>query len=100
MAMLVSAPEFTGSSSDMSLDERFEAYLRESLSVVARKKGADKYIGLLSDQTELAYRQYSEGDSEAARKTMVRLLDLIHEHLHLPSKKQIQEWAAQAKSSD
>jgi hypothetical protein len=100
MAMLVSAPEFNGSPSVMSLNERFDAYLREPLSVVARKKRAEKYMGLLSDQTELAYRQYSEGDPETARKTMVHLLDLIHEHLHLPSRKQIQEWVAEAKSSD
>lgn len=97
-AILVSAPEFKGSSPGMSLDEWFEAHLREPLSVVARKKGADKYVGLLGDEAETAYRQYSEGDMDAARKTMVRLLDLVHEHLHLPSKKQINELVVQAKS--
>lgn len=97
MAILVSAPEFKGSSPGMSLNEWFDAHLREPLIVVARKRGPQDYIGLLGGKVETAYRQYSEGNAEAARKTMVALLDLVHKHLHLPSKRQLGELAVESK---
>jgi hypothetical protein len=96
-AIWVSAPEFKGSSPGMSLNAWFDAHLREPLAVVARKRGAQDYIGLLGDQVEIAYRQYSEGNTEAARKTMVVLLDLVHKHLNLPSKKQLEELIGEGK---
>jgi hypothetical protein len=92
----LSAPDFKGLESRMTLGDWFDASLREHLFVLRRKRGAGAYIDSLSETVELAYRQYHQGDAAAGAKTMLQLLDLIHVHLHLPSKKQIDELKAKA----
>jgi tRNA 2-selenouridine synthase SelU len=85
------APSFTGSPVQRSLNEWFDVSLRENLPVIARKRGAAAYIGVLEREVENAYQLYEAGDVEGGRDVMVTLLDLIHVHLHLPSKKEIGE---------
>lgn len=91
MSIWLGAPDFKGSPAKRSLNEWFDVSLRENLPVIARKRGADSYIGELRDKVEEAYRRYASGDSDAGRESMVELLDLIHTHLHLPSKKEVDE---------
>jgi hypothetical protein len=91
MSIWLGAPDFKDSPSSRSLNEWFDVSLRENLPVIARKRGSNAYIGLLRDQVELAYQQFAKGDSEAGRSSMVELLNMIHTHLHLPSKRQINE---------
>jgi hypothetical protein len=97
MHMWVSAPEFKGLESSMSLNEWFDASLRENLPVIERKRGAEAYIGVLRGKVEEAYQNYARGDKEAGTQSMLELLDLIHTHLHLPSKKQIDELVEESK---
>lgn len=97
MHMWTSAPDFKGIESSMSLNEWFDASLREHLPTIARKRGADAYIGLLRGQVELAYQQLENGDIEAGRDSMVELLNLIHTYLHLPSKHEVNELIEKSK---
>jgi hypothetical protein len=89
MSIWLGAPDFKGSPATRSLNEWFDVSLRENLPDMARKRGAEVYIDVLRDKLEEAYERYETGDAEAGRQSMVDLLDLIHVHLHLPSKKQL-----------
>lgn len=91
MSIWLGAPDFKGSPVARSLNEWFDLSLRENLPCIARKRGADAYVDALRDKVEEAYQRYVAGDSEAGRQSMVELLDLIHTHLHLPSKRQISD---------
>jgi len=91
MSIWLGAPDFNGSPTTRSLNEWFDVSLRENLPVIARKRGAEAYVDALREKVEEAYQRYASGDSEAGRQSMVELLDLIHTHLHLPGKKQIND---------
>jgi hypothetical protein len=98
MSIWLGAPEFRGSPATRSLNEWFELSLREHLPAIARKRGAETYIHALRGKIESAYEQYSSGETEAGRQSMLELLDLIHTHLGLPSKKQVTELAEKSRS--
>jgi hypothetical protein len=97
MSIWLGAPDFKGSPSSRSLNEWFDVSLRENLPVIERKRGADAYIGVLRSKVEEAYQNYARGEKEAGTRSMLELLDLIHTHLHLPSKKQIDELVEDSK---
>lgn len=97
MSIWLGAPDFKGSPATRSLNEWFDVSLRENLPVIARKRGAEAYIDELHDKVEEAYQRYAGGDAEAGRQSMVELLDLIHTHLHLPNKRQINDLIEESK---
>ncbi|WP_280151993.1 hypothetical protein [Piscinibacter sp. XHJ-5] len=96
ISVWLGAPDFKGLGFDMSLSEHFDLSLRRYLPVIARRRNAFDYIELLNEKVELAFRQYSDGEVDLARKTMVALLDLIYDHLHLPSERELQALAEDA----
>ena len=99
MHLWMSAPHFKGVESRVSLNDRFDGCLREHLPVIARKRGADAYIGILSGKVEEAYSKYERGDEEGGRQAMLDLLNLIHTHLHLPSARELRNLSTNSKKA-